>query len=365
MDNILFVGPYREFSGIGNASRNYIKSLIKTGSNISIRPIYNLSANYEEVDLDQDIIELEANYSKKYHTIIQHCYPHQLLYNNKFDKHIGILHFESCGYKSSVLQYLDIVDSIIVGSDFIKNDLKSKIKSSISTVPEPVDLEEIYLYKNASPSKNRSSYNFYIIADWISRKNILDVVLAFANVASYYPNIELVIKTKSYNSEDADLHNVVEYDLSRLYSSMSYKVKPKIVLGKISQEGMYYIHNNNDCYINMSSGESFSYSSLEALAFNNNIIVSRKTSQENFAKNDCGLIVNTEIDNCFDNAKMFPMYNSNKQYWSKPIIKSIEEKMFEALQETKDKKQKRIGAQSQQIKHYTIDSVAEQLKTII
>jgi glycosyltransferase involved in cell wall biosynthesis len=365
MNNILFIGPYREFSGAGNASRNYIKSLIKTGNNISIRPIYNLYTDYEDVSLDQDIIELEANYSKKYHTVVQHCYPHQLSYNNKFDKHVGILHFESCGYKSNILQYLSILDHIIVGSDFMKNDLKPKIRSKISTIPEPIDLEDIYGYRDSNCPKDRNSYSFYIIADWVSRKNILDVVLAFANIASYYPNIELVIKTKSHTGEDTDIQRIIEYELSRLYNSISYKIKPKIVVGEIAKEGIYYIHNNNDCYINISSGESFSYSSLEALAFNNNIIVSRKTSQENFAKNNCGLVVNTETENCSDNTKIFPMYNSNKQYWSKPILKSLEEKMFEALQETKDQKNKRIEAQTEEIKNYTVDCVADQLKKII
>lgn len=365
MDNILFIGPYREFSGAGNASRNYIKSLIKTGANISIRPIYNLPMDYEETDLDQDILELETNCSKKYHTVIQHCYPHQLSYNKKFDKHIGILHFESCGYRSSVLQYLNIVDTIVVGSDFINQHLESKIKSNILTIPEPIDLEEIYSYKNKNHTKDKNSYSFYVIADWVSRKNILDVILAFASVASYYPNIDLVIKTKSFNGNDIDLQQIIQYELSRLYNSIAYKVKPKIVIGEISKEGIYYIHNNNDCYINISSGESFSYSSLEALAFNNNIIVSSKTSQEIFAKNNCGLITNTEIENCFDDAKIFPMYNSNKQYWSKPIIKSLEEKMFESLQETKDKKNKRIEAQKEHIKKYTLDYAAEQFKKIL
>ena len=85
MDNILYIGRYRDFSGVGNASRAYLKSLIRTGHNVSARPIYNIYKDYPENEIDDEILELETNFSKKYHKIIQHCYPHQLTYNKNFE----------------------------------------------------------------------------------------------------------------------------------------------------------------------------------------------------------------------------------------------------------------------------------------
>lgn len=361
MDNILYIGPYREFSGVGNASRAYLKSLIRTGHNISARPIYNIYKDYPESELDDEILELETNFSKKYHKIIQHCYPHQLTYNKNFDKHIAIIHFDSRGYRSNVFQFFDIMDTVIVGSDYVNKQIKNKINANVITIPEPIDIDSIGAYKSRNTKQSKNSYNFYCIGDWIKRKNFDKIIFAFIKLSSYYPDIELVIKTKSGITDDTSIKSIIEYDLNKIYdlTKRYNSIKPKIVIGELGTEGLYYIHNNNDCLVNLASGESFGYSTLEAMAFENNIIVNAKTSNQEIIQNGCGLLVDTESTRCMDDNKLFPIYNTFDNIWEDPIIGDIYKKMQYSLNETSSEAANRKNKQKQNLTKYSIENISQ------
>ena len=112
MDNILYIGPYREFSVMGNAARQYIKALVASGDNISIRPSYNIFKPFPKEEIRNEILELESNFSKSYHKVIQHCYPHQVVLDKRFQQNICITHLESMGSNQTIAQYLNIMDKI-------------------------------------------------------------------------------------------------------------------------------------------------------------------------------------------------------------------------------------------------------------
>lgn len=366
MDNILYVGPYREFSGIGNASRMYIRSLIKTGHNISIRPIYNIHREYPEQEIDDEILELELNFSKKYHKIIQHGYPHQFCYNSNFDQHIGIVHLESSNYFANIIQYISMMDRVIVGSNFVKQQIQKYIPN-VDVVPEPIDTEQISEYRNNHIKQQSDTFNFYCISEWLSRKNIDKIILAFIRLSNYYEHIELVVKTKSVFHGDDNVRESIDYMLSKMNNLVNTKKikKPKIVIGESNLDGIYYIHNNNDCLINISSGESFGYPVLESMAFGNNIIGNNKGAIFELIKDGCGLSVNTESVPCLDEDRQYPLYNSAFQYFDNPFINSLYENMQIAINENENEKIKRTEKQQEKIQKYSIENVSEILKGVL
>ena len=367
MDNILYIGPYREFSGLGNASRMYIRSLIRTGHNISIRPIYNVHREYPESEIEDEILELELNFSKKYHKVIQHSYPHQFCYNSNFDEHIGIVHLESSNYFINIIQYLSNMDKIIVGSNFVKNQVQRYIPK-IFVVPEPIDLELINNHKNNNTNKKENdSYSFYCISEWSFRKNIDKIIFAFLKLANYYENIELVIKTKSSIYSDTDIKEGIEYTLSKLNKVVNTNKikKPKIVVGETSLDGIYYIHNNNDCLINVSSGESFGYPVLESMAFNNNIIGNDKGSISEIISDGCGLLTKTEPVQCFDEDRPYPIYNSSLQLFDSPFMNDLYSNMQIAINENQTEKENRIKKQSEKIQSYSIENISKLLNNVL
>lgn len=367
MDNILYIGPYREFSGMGNASRQYIKSLILSGNNISIRPLYNYCISYPSEAIDQSILELEKNSSKHYHKIIQHCYPHQLVFDSRFDKNIALIHLESLNNTNMLIEHFNLVDKIIVGSKFVELALKNlNIKSQICVIPEPVDYSFIRDYRNSHPIEVVDyNYKFYTITSFEDRKNIPSLLMAFLICSNHYSDIDLSIKIRRINNV-TNMQEYIEYEFEKIYTTVrkNFVKKPKIYIGNTAYENILYLHNNHDCYINASYGESFGYSALEALSFNNQIIVTKNTGCEDIISNGCGLGISSDLVSCKDKDRIFPIYNSVYQKWYEPKIDDIVEKMFLAINESKVSKKERIKNQNAKINQFTTEAVAEKFKLL-
>jgi glycosyltransferase involved in cell wall biosynthesis len=368
MDNILYIGPYREFSGMGNASRQYIKALIQSGDNISIRPIYNVFKPMPLEEIDNDIIELESNFSKSYHKVIQHCYPHQVVLDKRFGKNICITHLESSGYNQTISQHLNLLDTIVVGSNYCRKSLSlaGTDVSKIRVIPEPIDTEAIAFYIKNNPKSNSKNFSLYTICDFIDRKNLDKIIIAYSLACDQIDNVDLVIKLKSFANTDVHINESVEYFLSRTYSTIrrNHIKKPKIILGETKYDAILYLHNNHDCFINVSSGESFGYSTLEAMAFNNNIIVNKNIGSSEIIEENCGYFVEAKDCSCVDPDRIYYLYNTIDQYWSMPEIPSIIKNMYKAIYESAESKKIRIEAQKENIKKYSIENVAEQLKSL-
>lgn len=367
MDNILYIGPYREFSGMGNAARQYIKALIFSGHNISIRPSYNYYISYPSESIDNSILELEKNNSKHYHKIIQHCYPHQLVFDGRFDENIGLIHLESINNTNMIKDHLSIMDKIIVGSKFVRLALNQlDIRSGIYVIPEPINLESILDYRNNNPIEiSDYNYKFYAIGSFEDRKNINALLMAFLICSNHYSDIDLSIKLRHIDGV-ANAQEYIEYEFEKIYTTVrkNFVKKPKLYIGNTNDSNILYLHNNNDCYISTSYGESFGYSALEAMAFNNQIIVTENTGFDDFIDNSCGLKIASDLVSCKDKNRIFPIYNSVYQKWNESKIDDIIEKMFLAINESKTSKKQRIKNQTEKIKRFTTQAVAEQFKTL-
>lgn len=369
MDNILYIGPYREFSGMGNASRQYLKALIRTGHNISIRPIYNIFKPYPSTDIDDEILDLESNSSKSYHTVIQHCYPHQITLDKRFDKNIAIIHIESSSINSIIKQHVDIIDGIIVGSNQTAKTLYlSGINpSKINVVPEPIDIRSISDYKEREKKQNKNTFNFYTLCDFVSRKNIDKILIAYVLCCDHYTDIDLIIKTKNFSNIDINLNEAIEYYLSKIYAvfKKKYAAKPKLFIGESKYDAVLYLHNNNDCYINVSSGESFGFGTLEAMAFNNNLIVNEKIGSAEIVGERCGLLNKCSTIPCFDPDRLYYLYNNIDDLWFEPETNDLILNMHKAINETQEEKKARILAQNNKLQEFTIESTSEKLIKIL
>lgn len=367
MSNILYIGPYREFSSDGNISRNYIKALLSSGHNISIKPIYNIFKSYPEQEISKEILGLEKNSSKKYHTVIQHCYPHQYYHDSRFDHNIGILNLESFNYHNRLLDFLKIPDRLIAPSKYAKfcADESSRHNLNIDVIPPPLDLDTIKKYKKHNKKNiDNKLFTFYVIEDFIHKSNINTILEAFWLAIDNEDDINIVIKTKSKNQEHTDLYQTIEYEFGRLGSMISkFNRKPKIVIGEIKNDAMYYFHNNNTCYIDVSSGKNFGYSVLEAMSFDNPIITLESSAQSEIVAGTNNFLVESEITYCKDESKNYNFYNTIDQKWYVPKLQNLIEQINSVVHEDYSHKIERINKSRQKlIENYSMDSVVNALK---
>lgn len=347
---------------MGNAARAYIKALVVAGHNVSIRPIYNIFKSYPILDIDNDILELENNFHKRYHTLIQHCYPHQYCADSRFDQNIGVVHLESVGYSSRLDDYLQIPDKLIVSSEFTKSSiLESKgFKKQILKIPIPVDIKYIDDYKNTTPKIDKKNKSFYVIGDLINKNNFSQILEAFWLAFDNEEPVELIIKTKNKTQEHIDLHNVVEYEFGKLENKISKNIKkPKVIIGEVKKEALFYLHRNNDFYIDISSGKNFGYSVLEALCFDNSVICLNHTSTSELVIDTDNFIVNSKYCSCGDDSKIYNIYNTVDQKWFEANMEDLIIKIKSAYYEDETDKEKRLIKTKEKLQQYNIDTVVE------
>jgi glycosyltransferase involved in cell wall biosynthesis len=359
MSNVLYIGPYREFTRSGNTSRQYIQSLIETGHDISLAPIYNRNYSAPEATIEKNILDLEKKTKKKYHTIIQHCYPHQITYDARFDKHVCITNLESKNCPPILGEYLDCCDNIVVPSKFCAKVLSGFLNpDKINIVPEPIDFSRIEKYKNKHKKNITDKIKFYAFSDFNNKKNLHSILSAFFYLNNQYSEIELVIKIKNNKIPYEEYKSIIDYELNKQYHLWpSIKQKPKIISGDIAQEQVWYIHNDNNCLISIDSSESFGYPALEALSFDNSVI-SLKDSPSYELDQTYGVDYTEEP--CMDDDKTYPIYNGFYEVWKKPKIESLISMMELAILASSDKKILRAN-----LSNYSTTNVASLFNQII
>lgn len=283
---ILYIGPYREFGGAANSSRNFIHALHRAGHDVCIAPIYTTGDIYPENEISSEILPLENNFLKSYDIVIQHCHPCEYVYKSGWSLNIGVFQFDSFLLPHTLSSRLKLVDRIVVNSMNNYNVVqKILIDHEIKYCPELINEELVHQsYKKYEWANMDLNYKFYLIGDFVNRKNFIKAISGYISAFTKYDNVELILKTKPHYTHNNDqvLHKELEYELEKIYNANKLKKADapqiKIMIGKFNYHDLLTLHYNANCFIDISMGENFGYSTLEAAMFNKDIIVNSKSS---------------------------------------------------------------------------------------
>jgi len=211
MKNILFVGPYRQSDGWGNAAKEYLRSLRLTGYDISSRPIYlNNQKEYTEY---KEFNDLEDNSKENYDIIIQNVLPN-MFRNYGNSKHIGLAFFESSINHTPWPASIDIMDEMWVSSSFEDEIIKGCSNTKTNVIPIPTNIEK---FSEDSPHKklledHKHEFKFYFIGENITRKNIRALIIAFHREFLPSEQVRLVLKVNNVGqSESQTLNSITNY----------------------------------------------------------------------------------------------------------------------------------------------------------
>jgi glycosyltransferase involved in cell wall biosynthesis len=334
--NILFVGPYRQKDGWGLAARDYIKA-ISTVSNINLatRCVYTAMAYSDENFSDSEILLYEKNCLSNYDMIIQNVLPEDLFYDSRFKKNIGLFTLEINDLsKTDVIRNIDRMDEIWVPSKIEKKSLvESGINSNkIKVISEALDLQQI------SPSNRiifdseiEHSFKFYTIGEFVYRKNLEDLIMAFHLEFDLSDNVSLIIKTGNNVSDTKIFSEKIKKKLQ-----LNKQYRPELFISKrLSYQEIIDFHYSCDCFVSASYGEAFCRPAAEALCLGKNPIVNKNTGMADFINEENGFLVksyktpvlleNNPINNNND------YYNAN-QYWYKIDVYDLMNKMRTAYE---------------------------------
>lgn len=367
--NILFVGPYRQADGWGEAAKHYIKALSHVGE-LAIRPIY-LGSSYCE--LDEDLLEYEFNDLRDYDVIVQNCLPHFSDYNGNYKNillcHIETSHLEYTSWPSRA----NLMDEIWVPSQANKNSLVvSGVKEEkIKVVPIPADTKR-FSEKHEPfkiPSVQEEDFVFYFVGEYIQRKNLVALITAFHSEFEFNENVKLVIKTNKTGLNPDQLSDEVSQKIMnvksrlRMYPEIGDYKSDILITSYLPENQLMSLHAACDCFVMPSHGESWCIPAFDAMAMGNPVISPKNTGMEDFIKDTGWVTKSYPIPTMTKEAPLSDIYTAREK-WQQVDIEDLKRCMREAY-EDKEGYSKKSQDGIEKAKEYSYESVAEKIKGVL
>ena len=195
--NIFYIGPYRQGDGWGYAAKSYLEALCTTNHNVVARPIY--FSNSIDNNVPSNLRNLESKFlDGSPDVLLQYCLPNY--FEARDTVNIGRVVTETRNLNKNMwIDHMNILDALWVNSTAEAESLKdSGVEVKISVIPEAIDFNELENNKEVAPidiSELKDHFVFYLIADYVDRKNISSVVQAFNREFDFEDQVQLVIKT--------------------------------------------------------------------------------------------------------------------------------------------------------------------------
>lgn len=360
--NALFVGPYRQADGWGAASRDYIRAISTQIENITTRPLSYINNNIKV--LDEDIATYETNRYTNYDVVFQKALPHNFSISNTIKKNVGLTVLETNNISNSqCIANINGLDEICVPSTTEAKCLReSGVTTKIKVISQPIDIE---LYQNKQtnkfplPSITQKTFYFYTIAEYIERKNLKDLIVAFNLAFSNTEDVCLIIKTSVPGMPYDQAKNKIETDIAKLKEMLRIKKQYKqeiIITERLTDSDMIDLHNTCHCFVMPSFGEAFCRPAAEALILGNTPIITDKTGPSDFINDKNGYLINSRkqpvILSQSNLSADYDIYNA-LEYWYQPSVVHLKECMQKAYNTYKNDRpsyenKKQLGINSAQ-----------------
>lgn len=362
MSTILFVGPYMQSDGWGNAAKEYIRALRLTKHNLTVRPVYlNMQGSYDKFDEFED---LENNVYDRYDIVIQNCLPHQFRRYGGV-KNIGLSFFESSIESTPWPLSINLMDEMWVSSAFEQEILAdSHINVPIKVVHMPTDITKYDKQYPRFDFHNNHEFKFYFIGEFVTRKNLDALIIAFHREFHKDEMARLVLKTNVVGLDDISTLSYVNNHIRKLKESMSIypkkdQYKSEIIITKfLSIEELYGLHLACDCFVMPSSGEAICIPAFDAIGFGKTPIVNTNTSMGDYVDAN-GFLVNSYECPAIDHNRPLPFLYTGKDTWYNIDILSLQSHMRKAFEMSDDVRARMHNNAKAMLSRYSYEAVAK------
>lgn len=350
MKNILFLGPYRQKDGWGQASYNYFKSIVyatqKLGYQLKTAPVYFTGQVWESLKKTESPNPLLSAYENvnidSFDTIIQQGLPESLWYVPQMNN-VCITLLETQNMQHTKNKHiLNKFNHILVSSKQEKDTLdQAGVKTSISDILIPIDCNEIdeYIMANKPLSSRYNNYvKFYFIGEFVPRKNIVDLILAFSIAFRSTDKVALFIKTSSSISTDY-INGLLKEELAA-YKNAELNNNIVFINKRIPRNELLSLHYMCDVFVCPSHGEAFCIPLAEGMRFGKIPMVVQNTGTTSFVNESNGYIIpaRPEICSSDDGSATLDSYSSNET-WMQPTIYDIVQSLKQVVRDVRDNKQ--------------------------
>lgn len=362
--NVLFIGPYSQGnSGWTSASHDYIKALNTIENiNLAIRPIYFTGGTTELTD---EFKKLEEKVCDSYDVIVQKVLPHS------FQKVENVRSVGLCVLESANLEYTRwprhalTMDEVWVPSQHNRNSLlNSNVKNSY-VVPEPLDLKQFDM--DVGPHNSpllKNNFNFYFIGEYIQRKNLLNLIVAFHCEFNRNEPVNLVIKTNRGGLNEHDLRRQLDEHIGklkaslRIYRNLDLYKKEIIITNYLDDKDLAALHKSCNCFVIPSRGEAHCRPALDALGHNNFVISTDGIGTDDYIKHKWRI---QSVDTpCITNEPPLPYLYTARETWKEPSVCHLQFLMRKAYEQGKLSKEEKTYNR-QRIEAHSYENVGKRI----
>ncbi len=373
MKNVLFIGPYRQKDGWGLAAESYVRSLIASGVNLTIKPIYMGNTRR---DCPLDLLEYEENRLSHYDVVIQNVLPHLVDYNAKLGKNIALCYTETTNWQNAWASRLKSMDEIWVPSaaDLFNIQGSGIYHPQTKVIPIATDLNKFnqsydsLLLSELREFREQGSFIFYFIGEFIQRKCLDKLIQAYHIEFDPSEPVELLIKTsKTGLNPDQLAKNMNDYvnrikDIMRIHGDKNIYKKELFVTSTLEENDLYALHNLCNCFVMPSMGESWSIPAFDALGFGKTPIVIDNTGPCDFVNEDNGWIVKSHLEHVLVLDPPLPDIYTGREVWHNYSIYDLCKTMRHAYEYKKSDKSD-LGIES--VYKFNYDKVGKLIKEIL
>lgn len=302
-----YVGPARDYSGYGEATRHDVAALIKAGINVTLEaPRYCMEiSDYGKVGY---LCAQAENKKLGYEIKILHVTPN--VYPKYFEQgkyHIGRVFWETNKLPLQFALNVEKLDEIWTGSEYNAQAIRNAgVTKPIYIIPEAIDADVKPLEPYIIP--NTDDFKFYSIFEWTERKNPRALLTAFWQEFEKEKNVSLTIKTyvDNFTPEKRDMIKSFIRKSKKLIALDNY-APVYIYRNLLDRFQMYRFHNTFDCFVSAHRGEGWGIPQMEALILGKPVI-----------STNCGGIHEHLVDS--KDALLVPykhvqVQNSRNEYW--------------------------------------------------
>lgn len=349
MTSVRYSGTFTDYSGYGQANRNFIAALYVAGIDVTTELIVQVQerGRFGWVgQLSESLQNRLIPYKIKIIHLTPDMYPR---YMEAGKYHIGHLFWETDKLPKSWVAPCNKMDEIWTASEEQAEMIKrSGVKIPIYAFPQPLDT--VPATKNTLPYmlKNFDGFIFYSVFQWIERKNPKTLLQSFWKAFEGKTDVALLLKTYrvNYTQKEVDL---IKEDIYKWKHELKLSHYPKVFIMKklMPTESLYRLHKTGDCYVTATRGEGWCIPAVESMSMGNPVIGLDKTGFADYMDQDIYYPCSTTPQKV-KQVNWIPWY-TDEQNWLEISQKDLVKQMSKVYNNQKEAAQ--TGAKAQKFVH--------------
>jgi glycosyltransferase involved in cell wall biosynthesis len=349
---VLYISNYHDGTGWGHAALNYIQALDAAGIDVTCRPI---KLNDVKGEVPPRILELEAKSHGAYDAVIQHVLPHQMEYEGRLKRNIGLFFAETSNFcMTDWPEKLNCMSEGWVCCEHNVNAARdSGVTIPLSVIPIPCDVSRYgRTYEPLSITKKLAgNFIFYTIGESVRRKNLVALLKAFHLEFDVNESVSLLIKTtpKGDKDEQQTYADTVDFckhikEGLKIYEKVEHYKKEIVIAGRYSEEEILRLHASCDCGVFPSYGEAWSVPAFDAMGLGKTPIVTDSSGFRQYLNNECGWMVPAHREAVYaTQLDTFQNLHTSFEEWDSIEVAQLRKAMREAYTDAELRKAKALA----------------------